>query len=127
MRVRSGDDACIHSHNLGAAQTLQLLLLQETKQLGLQAQRHFTNLIEKNRAALCRLNSARIRLHRSGERAPRIPEEFCLQQRLRNRSTVDDHERPSGTRAQLVNCPSHQLFAAASRTGDQDRRIAGRQ
>jgi hypothetical protein len=88
MGVRGGDDAGIHAHNFGAAETLQFFLLEKTEQLGLKAQWHLADLIEKQRASLRSLNSSRVGLCGSGKTSRAWPKSsasftsggFCKQE-----------------------------------------------
>ncbi len=68
--VGGGEDAHIEADRHAAAEPLDLALLQDAQQLGLQAERHFGDLIEQQRAALGLLELARMRGVRAGE-APR--------------------------------------------------------
>jgi len=71
----------IHSHRRVVAYALQFAALQEPQHLRLQRQRHLPNLIQEERPTIGRFNPSSTRLDRSGERAARVAEQLCLQQR----------------------------------------------
>jgi hypothetical protein len=72
----------IHLEIVVAAQPLHFSLFQESEDLALQRQGHVSDLIEKQRAAVRRMNASDTRLHRAGERSLGISEEFRFKQSL---------------------------------------------
>lgn len=64
------------------------------QQLDLDLRCHFTDLIEKNRAPVRRLEKADLTFaFRTGERAADVAEQFTFKQRRRNRRTVHLYKR----------------------------------
>src|SRR5690349_11897541 len=88
---------CHHAHvnlkTVRTSQSLHFALLQESQQLGLQAQRQLADLIEEKSAALRGVNPPNARLYRSGKCTLGVSEQFRLEQRFGNGSTVDHDER----------------------------------
>ena len=91
--MRRRDHPHVDPHRLVLADPLQFAAFQKTQQLGLKRQRHLTDLVQKQRAAIRRLNPSRPPLHRAGEGASRMPKKLGLQQRLRNGRAVQRDER----------------------------------
>ena len=102
MLMRSGDDPHIHLDVFVVTDTLQFSAFDEAQQLGLQAQWHLANLIEKQSSAIGGLNSSNAPLHRSRKCAARMTKKLRLQKRLRNGCTVDGDKRFSAARGELV-------------------------
>src|SRR3984885_2183029 len=116
----------IYMDQLRAAQALELSLFQESQELRLEAERHVADLVEKERAQVGSLNSARVGLKGARERTPRVSEELGFEERFRNGGTVNDRKVAGGARAQIMESARDELLAAAGRPGDQNRGIAGR-
>ena len=108
---------------LGAADPLELALLQHAQQLGLERRRDLADLVEEQRAAVGQLEAALAGVDGAGEGALLVAEQLGLQQRLRQRRAVDLDERPVRARRQLVDgarrtapcrCRSRRAAAPAS-------------
>ncbi len=110
-RIRRGDHARIHAHDLRISQPLQLFLLKKAQQLRLQAQRHLANFIEKQSSTLRRLNPPAIRLQRAGKCSPAIAKELGFKKGFGNGSAV--HHRKRARR------PAPPLACAIRRAGDR--------
>ena len=97
-----------------AAEARNGALLQHAKQLDLHRQRHVADLVEEQRAAVRLLEQAVLEPHRTGERAPLVPEQLGFEQVLGNAAAVHRDERLA--RAQLVqavNLTRHDFLADA--------------
>jgi hypothetical protein len=100
-----------------------LALLQDAQQLYLHRRRHVANFIEKQRAAIGRLEQAGAILRRARERAAGVSEELGLQQRFGHSSAVDREERPGRSRRFIVDEPRQALLAGPAFARDEDRRV----
>ncbi len=101
------------------AQPLELALLQRPQQLGLQIQRHLSDFVQKNGAAIGRFELARPAGHRAGKCAAPMAEKLALQQRLRNRRAVHGDERLVAAIAGVVNESRQQFLAGSAFRFDQ--------
>src|SRR5471032_3355954 len=102
-------------------------LLQYAQQFGLEAGRQFPNLIQEDGSTLRGLELYFLGRHRAGEGALLMPEQFAIEQRLREGGAVDGREWLGRTRALPVESARHQLFAGAAFAQDQYRSILRRQ
>jgi hypothetical protein len=123
VAIGSGDDADIEDHRLLAADPLDFALLQDAQQLGLQAERHFGDLVEQQTAVLRLLELAGLRVLRAAEGALFVTEKGGLEQAVRNGRAIDGHERALAARRVLVNEARHHLLANAAFAGQQDRAV----
>jgi hypothetical protein len=94
VAVAGGQHADVERDRLLAADALHLALLQHAQQLGLQAERHFRNLVEQQRAALGLLELAGLGRLGAGERALLVAEQGGFEQVVGNRRAVDGDEGP---------------------------------
>ena len=77
----------------GAAQPLDLALLQNAQDLGLQPKIHFRDFVEQQGAALRLFEFAGVRGERAGEGALLVAEQGGLEHVFRDRGAVDGDER----------------------------------
>src|SRR5262249_39187945 len=99
------------------------LLLQRPEDLRLQRQWQVSDLVEKQRAAMGQLELTRLSRRRACKRAPFVPEELRLQQRLGYRRANDGDERTVGSRAERVKGAREELFARAAFPFEEHRRV----
>ena len=92
VAVGGGDDADIDLDRLGAADAVDLALLDGAQQLGLQADVHLADFVEQQRAAVGFLELADAAGDGAGEGALLMAEQFALQQVLRDGGAVDRDE-----------------------------------
>src|SRR5215510_6094118 len=64
-----GDQADVNLMGAAAAESLELLLLQDAEQFRLQLQRDVADLVKKHRASICELKAPCFLRDRSGERS----------------------------------------------------------
>ena len=83
IAVGRGDDAHVRAPRLRLADALELLVLQEAQELGLQAAARSRDLVEEEGAAVRGLHLARLVLDRAREGAARVAEQLAGQQLLR--------------------------------------------
>ena len=102
------------------ADALELVVLQEAEELGLEARGDLRDLVEEQGAAVGGLDPAGLVLDRAGEGAAGVPEELAGQQVLAQRRAVDDDEGPRrrgrcarGGRAPARTCRSRSRRGAA--------------
>ena len=78
VAIGRGNDADVHLGRVRGAQALQFVLLEDAQQLHLHIRGQLTNLVEEDRAVVGELEPALFLLHRTGERAPLVTEQFAL-------------------------------------------------
>ena len=119
ISIRRGYDPNIHNGFRLSAQSADARVLEDSKQLGLRANGHFSQLVQQERATLSELETPGTPLYRAGERALFMAEELTLHQGFRKRGAIDGYKRTGTTRAQLMDGASHQLLAGAALSRDQ--------
>ena len=85
---------------LGAADPLELLLLEQPQDLRLRQRGHLADLVEEDGAAVALLELADPLAVGPGERALLVPEQLALQQRFGDGGAVDRQERLVGPRCE---------------------------
>ena len=118
LLIRCGDDANIEFEFLFAAKPTNPSVFQYAEELRLQLERHLSDLVEKQRSAICQLKTARTRSNGSCERAFLVPEDFTFDKRFRNCSRIDGNERTIRALAEAVNGSSRELFAGSTLPSD---------
>src|SRR5437867_906340 len=113
VAVGGGQHTYVDADRLLTPQALDRPLLQRTEQLGLQLDRHVTDLVEVERAAVRELELPEPPLLRVGERAALVPEHLRLEQGGGNGRARDGDERPPGAATVVMNRAGDQLFAGA--------------
>ena len=110
----------------GAAEPLELALLQHAQQLDLGREVQLADLVEKQRAALGQLEAPFLRRVRAGERAFLVAEQLRFDQILRQRRAADLDERLLGARRVVVDRVRDQLLAGAGFAAQQHGRVGRR-
>ncbi|MNE21868.1 hypothetical protein D3C80_1150490 [compost metagenome] len=116
----------IRMHRAQAAHRAEAARLDQTQQLHLHRQRYFANFVEEQRAAMGRLSQADLALVGTGERAFFIAEQLAFEQRLRQASAVDHHQRAVCSGAAHVHRTGEQFFTATRLTLQQHRDLRWR-
>src|SRR6202035_1924880 len=80
IAVRGGDDPRVDPHRLRPSDALELALLEHAEELGLELERHFADLVEKERASVGELDAPEAPLERARERAALVAEQLHLDQ-----------------------------------------------
>jgi hypothetical protein len=93
-------------------------VLQGPQQLGLDAGRHFPDLVQEERAAVRHAEESG-RPHGPGEGPLLVAEQLALDDRLRKRPAIHGNEFAVRTRARGVNGPGNELLAGPALAGDQ--------
>src|SRR5271166_5398463 len=117
------DNAHVNLLRLIAAKTLKLLLLQNSQQLGLQFEWYITNLVEKQCAPICQLETAHLTGGRARERPFFVAEEFTFQEAQRNRGAVKPYVTFITARTVVMNRSRDSFFSGSSFSLDQNRRV----
>src|ERR1700683_1039138 len=87
--MRGGDDANVHLQRLVAADTLELTGLQYAQELRLQVDVEIANLVEKQRAAMCLLESTGTPGDGSREGPFFVTKKFAFQQSWTESRAID--------------------------------------
>src|SRR5215213_8924036 len=125
IAISGRDDAHVDRDIGAGSNTANSAFLQNAKYLGLGRKVQRIDFIEKQRAAGRFFKQAAAVLMRTGEGAALVTEEFSLNQRLWDGGTVDIDECSVTSRTQFMDSACRQLFAGASRTGNEYGRISG--
>ena len=110
---------------LHAAHALELLLLDQAQDLGLQRQRQVADLVQEQRAVVGHLGLAHLAPARAGEGALLVAEQLVLEQRLGDGGAVDGHEGALGAVGELVQRAGQQLLAGAALAQQQHGGVGG--
>src|ERR1700722_10299720 len=119
------DDSRIDVNRTLAADALEVLLLQEAQELGLEGGGQVGDLVEENAAAVSRLETAGLVLDCASECAAHVPEQFTLEQFFGERGAIDDDERLAQAPAPSMDLPRDDVLAGAALPRQQDSRVAG--
>ena len=103
VAVGGGEDAHVHLYRRGAAQPVDLPLLQRAQQLGLQAHVHLADLVQQQGAAVGGLEFADAARHGAGEGALLVAEQFRFQQVFGDGGAVQRDERAGGAAGAAVD------------------------
>ena len=110
----------------GVPQSLQLALLQDPQELGLQAAAHRSDLVKKERAQVGGFELPLACGDGASKGAARMPEELCFEERFRHRAAVQGDKPVPPARAVVMDGPGRQFLAGAGLTLHQDRARARR-
>src|SRR5215467_1857985 len=101
------------------------LLLQNAQQFGLEAQRHFPNLIQENRSATRSLEQSFLRADCAGKRPLHMAKELAFQKILGNRGAIYWKKDIVLGKTVGVKRPSNNFFSDAALAGNQNGRRSG--
>ncbi len=121
--VGGADHAHVDRNRLVPAQALDLPALQEAQQAGLALHRHVADFVEKQGAAVCRLDPADFTAMRAGECAAFVAEQFREHQLVRNRAAIDGDERSRRAWGAAVDRHRGQFLAGARFPRDEHGRV----
>jgi hypothetical protein len=121
-----GDDADVEGDLRAPAHRPGSSLLERAQELCLEAERHVSDLVEKQGTALRLEQEPAVVLPRVGEGAAHVSEQLALEQMLGESRAVDRDEGPLGATASLVQRSRHEFLARTTLAGDEHRRIAFR-
>ena len=120
ITVRRGDDPDVDLDPLLAADALDLVLLQHAQELRLHRRADVADLVEEDRAAARLLEESLLLADGAGEGAAHVAEELALEQRVRERPTVDRDEAGAGAAAVPVQRRRDELLPGAALALDED-------
>ena len=123
IAIGGRDDTHIDPDYAIAAQRLQLALLQDPKQLGLQRQRQLADLIQQQGAAIRHHEVATVIMGRAREGATPMPEQRAFDQVRRQGGAVDAHQRTRSPPGSIVQPLDHALLAHAGLALHQHRHL----
>ena len=119
--VGRGDEAHVHGDGFARAHPLETAVLDHAQDFLLHRHRHLADFVEKQRAAVRRLEPPRPPPRRAGERPRLVAEEFALQHGRREGRAVQLDEWPAPTRGQEVNALGSEFLAGTAFADEQDR------
>ena len=125
VAVRRCDEPHIGPNDFLAADARELAVLQDVEQLGLQTQRHFTDLVEQQRSAVGRLELAGFLPIRAGERAFLVTEELGLEQLARQCRAIDLQKLLLRARRGPVESARHDLLADSALSTQEHGGVRG--
>src|SRR5262249_36582092 len=123
IAVRCSKESNVHLDRPSSADPFELAFLKHAQQLGLKRQRKFTDLIEKQCAAIGNFDFALFLHDGACECAAFMPKEFTFQQGLRQSSTIDRDKRSIRPFAVSMNCTRNQFLAGTALSTNQYRRV----
>ena len=92
--MRGRNDAHVNLDRIRAAESFELMLLENAKQLYLHIGRHVANLIQKDRSSVSQLKSADPAIGRAGESALLMTKQFAFNETDGKRRAVYLDQRP---------------------------------
>ncbi|MNS56821.1 hypothetical protein D3C72_896930 [compost metagenome] len=126
IAVGGGDHANIQSNRFTCPDALDLALLQHTQQFGLQAEGHFGDFVEQQRATVGLFELAGLCGNGARERTLLVAEQRGFEHVVRDRRAVNRDERLTGAMGLLMNVTRQHFFTGAGFARDQHRGIAAR-
>ena len=126
IAVGGGEYANVEPDGLAAADTFDLAFLDDTQQLGLQADLHFGNFVEQQRAVLGLFELTRVGGASPGKSPFFMAEQHGFEHVLRNRCAVDRNKRFVLARRMFVQITCDNLLAATAFTADHHGCLAAR-
>src|SRR5260370_1405360 len=121
IAIAGSEDADIDGAGGFFADALVLFFLEHAQEFALQLERDLAHLVEEERAAVRRLESAGAVFDRAGERAFGMAEEFALVKLARDRGAIDADERLLAAAAPLGGFASDHFLAGAAFSQNQHR------
>src|SRR5688500_9196174 len=91
--IRRRQQSHIHLLRLGRSDSLKITRLQHSQQLRLQVQRHVSNLVEKQRSAVCEFKTSNTIALRVSKRTTHVPKQFAFENTFRERAGVQRDQR----------------------------------
>ena len=124
VAMRGRDDANVDRRRLRRTDRADGAFLQDPQQFHLQRDRHVADFIEQHRAALGRLKQADVVAGGAGEGAACMAEQFRFEQRFRDGTAVDGHERAIAPRTGAMDGLCEQFLAGAALAAQQNAGVA---
>ena len=127
IAVGGGDQAGVGLERARAAEALKLALLKHAQQLRLELERDFTDLVEKNGAAVGQLEAANALRDGAGERTLLVAKKLTLEQAGGDGGTIQLYERAGVAGAEIMEGPGYEFLSGAGLAINQDGRFRGPQ
>src|SRR6266404_5655509 len=109
-----------------ASQALELLLLQNAQQFGLESQRDITHFVQKECAFVGRFETTELLRNSACERALLMAKKFTFQEIERNSGAIQLYKRASAPGANVVNSTRDQFLAGPGFALNQNGRVRWR-
>src|SRR5690606_34904471 len=113
VAVGRSDDADVDTDGRRAADALELLLLENPEQLGLEVEAHLRDLVQQERAPVRPLERPLHLFDRARECPLLVAEEDALDELVRDRCAVDGDERTVATVARIVERARQELLSGS--------------
>ena len=126
VAIGGGDQAEFRGQGARVAEALELAVLEDAQELGLELERQVGDFIEEQRAFVSQLDAAQALVEGSGEGAFFVAEHFAFEQTGGNGRAVEFHEGALAAPAELMKGAGDQFLAGAGFALDQDGGIGGR-
>src|SRR3990172_2587369 len=122
--VRRRDHAHIHGDRGGAADTVNVPLLENAKYLLLKVDPQVADLVKEQRPAVRKLELSFFNFNGPGKRSFHVAEQFALDQVLGNRRAVHGNEQALRPEAVVMDPLREEFLSRAGLAGDKDGRVA---
>ena len=119
--VRRGDDPHVRRERPRSTNTLELPVLKDAQELGLNGRTDVPDLVQEDRAPVGHFETPFPVRHGSGESAPFVAEQFAVEEGFGERRAVDLDERLVGARRVEVDRARHELLARPALAQEEDR------
>src|SRR5580700_2995037 len=126
IAVRRGNQTRIAPKCSRASQPLELPLLQNAKEFGLQFDRNFSNFIQENRTPVSHFEATNALRDRPRKCSFLVTEQLAFEQARRNGRAVQLNEGLRSPCAQIMNGPSDQFLSRACLSVNKDRGVRWR-
>src|SRR5688572_13068594 len=121
ITVRCGDQPNVNLYLLNAPDAEERAGFKSSEQFRLKLRRHFHDLIEEKRAAVCQFEESKFSRSGAGERARFVTEKLGFEQTVLKGGAVEVDESVIGPAAQAMQCLGDQLLSGPGLAGDKDR------
>ena len=118
--MSGGDDPDVDRHRPVLAYPVHFAILQRSKDLRLEIEGNFADLIEEQRSPVCRLEFPGAVSVRARKSALAMPEQLGLYEGVRKRSAVDRDERLVPPRTVVVDGARNKLLPRSGLAAHQD-------
>ena len=125
IAVRGGDDSQIDLHRPRGADRQDLALLEHAQEGRLRRRLEIADLVQEQRPLVGGADEADLVAVGARERAAHVAEELALDERRRQGSAVDGHERARAHR-ESVDRPGEDLLASTALAEQEHRHVGGR-
>ena len=125
VAIGGGDQAGVGANGARTAEALELALLQDAQQFGLQLERDFAHLVEEDGAAVGEFEAPDALRDGAGEGALLVAEQLAFEQAGGDGGAIELDEGAVFARARVVDGARQQFLAGAGFAVDQHGGIGG--